>query len=52
MESVDYLIFLPRFLCTKHQVTNRGLIEELVGRLDCFHVCHASVHLLHRIHLY
>jgi len=28
VKSVNPLIFLPRFLCTKHQLTNKGLVEK------------------------
>jgi hypothetical protein len=50
VEDVHPLIFPPCFLCTKHQLTNKGLIEKLVRNLDHFHVRHVAIHLPHQMH--
>jgi hypothetical protein len=50
VEDLHQLIFLPRFLCTKHQVTSKGLIEELIRNLDRFHVRHVAMHLPRQMH--
>jgi len=50
VENMQPLIFHPRFLCAKHQVTNKRLVEKLVWNLDRFHVLHVFVHLPRQIH--
>jgi len=50
VKSVNPLIFPPRFRCTKHQVTNKRLVEKLVRNLDRFHVRHVFVHLPRQMH--
>jgi hypothetical protein len=50
VEGMHYLSFPPRFPCTKHQLTNRGLVEKLVRNLDRFHVRHFAIHLPRQMH--
>jgi len=50
VESMRPLIFLPRFLCAKHQVTNKGHVEKLVWNLDRFDVRHVAMHLPRQMH--
>jgi len=50
VEGVNPLIFLSRCLCSKHEVTNKGHVEELVRNLDRFHVLHVAIHLLRQMH--
>jgi len=49
-EGVHSLIFRPRSPCAKHQVTNKGRVEQLVWNLDCFHVRHVFINLPRQMH--
>jgi len=50
VKTANQLIFPLRFPCTKHQVTNMCLVEELVRNLDRFHVRHVAIRLHHQMH--